>query len=205
MTLLAEPPIGTTAPALRTPKRWTKQEYNAAAETVLGGQHVYFYRGELIQMPAMGTLHIRGISRLTPWLVYTFDPAYVIRSQGPFELPDESMPQPEFVICTTEQNARLQHPNAAVLIIEVADRSVELDQEMAFGIGWSGVQRGERAFEPTRHSCVGGTGGENEVGDGSRGHRAVAERQAGVGPRRQGRRSRCRHGLRARGRQLADR
>ena len=71
--------------------------------------------------------------------MYTFDPAYAIRSQGPFELPDESMPQPEFVVCTPEQDARLPHPNAAVLVIEVADSSVELDREAADDYAAAGV------------------------------------------------------------------
>jgi Uma2 family endonuclease len=137
MTLLDHAPVSV---ARRTPARWTKAEYNDAVERGwLRKRNVYLYRGELIEMPAMGTLHIRGISRLTPWLVYTFDPSYVICSQGPFEVPDESMPQPEFVVCTPEQDARLPHPNAAVLIIEVSDSSVELDQEMADDYAAAGV------------------------------------------------------------------
>jgi Uma2 family endonuclease len=137
MTLLDHPRVTVVR---RTPVRWTKAEYNDAVERGwLRKRNVYLYRGELIEMPAMGTLHIRGISRLTPWLVQTFDPACVIRSQGPFELPDESMPQPEFVICTPEQAARRPHPNAAVLIIEVADSAVELDQELADHYAAAGV------------------------------------------------------------------
>ena len=131
------------APAVvprRTPKRWTKAEFNAAVDRGwFAGSRIYLYRGELVEMPAMGTLHIRGISRLTPWLVYTFDPDYIIRSQGPIELPDESLPQPEFVICTPEQAARLPHPNRAEFIIEVADSSVELDQEAADDYAAAGV------------------------------------------------------------------
>ena len=137
MTMLAEPPV---AVARRTPKRWTKAEFNAAVDRgVFAGSRIYLYRGELIDMPAMGTLHIRGIRRANVWLVSTFEPAFAVRCQGPFELPDESMPQPEFVVCTPEQDARLPHPNRAVLIIEVADSSVELDQEAADDYAAAGV------------------------------------------------------------------
>ena len=136
MTLLAEPP----AVARRTPKRWTKAEFNAAVDRGwFAGSRIYLYRGELIEMPAMGALHVRGTSRANVWLVRTFDPAYVVRCQGPFELPDESMPQPEFVVCTPEQDARLPHPNAAVLVIEVSDSSVELDREAADDYAAAGV------------------------------------------------------------------
>ena len=137
MTLLHAPAVPV---ARRTPKRWTKAEFNSAVDRgVFAGTRTYLYRGELIDMPAMGTLHVRGTTRVNSWLVHNLDPQFVIRCQGPFELPDESMPQPEFVVCTPEQDARLPHPNAAVLIIEVADSSVELDREAADDYAAAGV------------------------------------------------------------------
>jgi Uma2 family endonuclease len=134
MTLLAD------RPAVRTPKRWTKHEYYLAVERgVITGTRVYLYHGELIQMPAMGSLHARGVSKLTPWAVRTFDPQWVVRCQLPFDMPDNTAPQPEFAIVTPEQDARLPHPNAAVLVIEVADSSIELDQAMALEYAAAGV------------------------------------------------------------------
>jgi Uma2 family endonuclease len=121
------------SPPQRPRKRWTKREYNNLVERgFFDGDPVYLYRGELIEMAAMGTLHARGISKVNAWLVRTFDPTYVIRCQTPFEVPGESMPEPVFAVVTPEQERRRPHPNAAVLLIEVADSSVELDQEMAF-------------------------------------------------------------------------
>ena len=138
MTLLDAPAV--PAVARRTPKRWTKAEFNAAVDRgVFAGSRTYLYRGELIDMPAMGTLHIRGTTKANSWLVHALEPEYVIRPQGPIELPDESMPQPEFVVCTPEQDARLPHPNTAVLVIEVADSSIELDREAADDYAAAGV------------------------------------------------------------------
>ncbi len=132
MTLLNTPHVAPPI-ARRTPARWSKAEYNEAVERgSLRKRRVYLYRGELIEMPAMGTLHARGISRVGSWVHRTFEPEFVIRGQSPFALPDESMPQREFVVVTGEQEAPVPHPNAAVLVIGIADRSVELDQEMAF-------------------------------------------------------------------------
>lgn len=140
MTMLADMPAATTPRARRTPKRWTKAEFNAGVDRGwFAGTRVYLYRGELFDMPPMGTLHVRGTSRANVWLVRSMDPDFVIRGQGPFELPDDSMPQPEFVVCTPEQDARLPHPNSAVLIIEVADSSVELDRDMADDYASAGV------------------------------------------------------------------
>ncbi len=137
MTLLDAPSVPV---ARRTPKRWTKAEFNAAVDRgLVRGQRVYLYRGELIEMPAVGTLHARGIRQVSAWLVPLFEPDLAVRGQSPFELPDESMPQPEFVVCTPEQADRRPHPNAAVLIIEVADSSIELDQEAADDYAAAGV------------------------------------------------------------------
>ena len=142
MSALATPaPAATPAARVhRTPKRWTKAEFNAAVDRGwFVGTRIYLYRGELIEMSAMGTLHIRGITRVNSWLVHTLEPQFVIRCQGPLELPDESMPQPEFVVCTPEQEARLPHPDTAVLVIEVADSSVELDRDAADDYAAAGV------------------------------------------------------------------
>jgi Uma2 family endonuclease len=134
MTLLAE------KPPVRTPKRWTKEEYYLAVDRgVITDMRVYLYHGELIQMPAIGALHARGVSKVNSWAVRTFDPQWVVRCQLPFDMPDDTAPQPEFAVVTTEQDTRLPHPNAAVLIIEVADSSIELDQDMAFEYAAAGV------------------------------------------------------------------
>ena len=137
MTMLAEQPV---AVARRTPKLWTKAEFNAAVDRgSFVGTRTYLYRGELFDMPAMGTLHVRGITQVDDWLHNVMRPTFVIRCQGPFELPDESMPQPKFVVCTPHQAARLPHPNRAEFIIEVADSSVELDRETADDYAAAGV------------------------------------------------------------------
>ena len=136
MTMLAEPPV---AVARRTPKRWTKAEYRRATAGFLEGQRVYLYRGELIQMPGMGALHWQGMKRLSYWLNDTFRPEFEVATQMPFELPDESEPQPDGAVYTREQEARRPCPNAAVLIVEVCDSSVELDREMADDNAAAGV------------------------------------------------------------------
>ncbi len=139
MSTLATPPAP-SPPARRPAKRWTKAEFNAAVERGwFAGSRIYLYRGELVEMPAMGTLHARGIRRVAAWLIPLFEPAFAVRHQSPFELPDESMPQPEFVVCTADQADRRPHPNAAVLVIEVADSSVELDRDAADDYAAAGV------------------------------------------------------------------
>jgi Uma2 family endonuclease len=127
MTMLAE------IPAVRSRKRWTKQEYNDLVDRgFFSKKRVFLYRGEIIQMPAMGALHCFGVSNITDWLTDAFRPQYRIRIQQPIECPDDSEPEPDGAIVTHEQMAQLPHPNCALLIIEVSDSSIEEDREMAF-------------------------------------------------------------------------
>jgi len=126
MTMLAE------RPSVRTPKRWTKQEYNDLVDRGILRGRIFLYRGELLEMPAMGALHCFGVSNVDEWLHDIFRPEYRIRIQLPFECPDESEPEPDAAVVAHEQMARMPHPNIAVLVIEVSDCSLEEDHEMAF-------------------------------------------------------------------------
>jgi Uma2 family endonuclease len=124
----------------RPPKRWTKQEYNAAADRgAFAVMKVFLYRGELIEKPPQQVMHVQGVKRLNYWLIETFRPEFEVRLRGPFELVDESEPEPDGGVFTKEQDARRPHPNAAELLIEVSDSSIELDREMAFDYAAAGV------------------------------------------------------------------
>jgi Uma2 family endonuclease len=57
----------------------------------------------------------------------------------PFVCVDESEPEPDGAVVTSEQHARSPHPNQALMLFEIADSSIELDQEMAFDYAAAGV------------------------------------------------------------------
>jgi Uma2 family endonuclease len=122
------------------PKLWTKLEYIAKVEQgFLSKQRVFLFRGELIQMASMGALHWHGIRKLNYWLVQNFVPEFDTNTQAPFEAFDETMPQPDGAIYSKDQRQRLPCPNAALLLIELSDSSLELDREMAVEYAASGV------------------------------------------------------------------
>ncbi len=127
MTVLDVQPV-----PIAKPRRWTKAEFYALADGPWEGKRKYLYRGELIDMPAMGALHVAGLTNAEDWCHDTLRPEYRVRGQCPLELPDETVPQPDVAVVTHDQHARLPHPNVAVLLIELADSSIELDREMAF-------------------------------------------------------------------------
>ena len=122
-------------------KHWSKKEFIENVERgFLSKQRVILFRGELIEMPAIGALHALAVKKLNIWLVQKFQGEFEIRTQNPFEAYDETMPQPDGAVYTQAQDARQPHPNAALLLIEVSDSSLEFDQEMALDYAASHVQ-----------------------------------------------------------------
>lgn len=135
MTILDEPM--TVPPRV---KRWTKRQYNAMVERgMFQGERTFLYRGELIEMPPMGALHRIAVMNMNHWLTATFRPDYCIQIQSPFQTPGESVPEPDAAVITTEQAMRRPHPNAAILLVEVADSSLDLDHEKALDYAAAGV------------------------------------------------------------------
>ena len=116
------------------PKRWTKEEYLELIRLgAFQGQHVYLFRGELIEMSPQYHPHAYAITELDDLLhlVFGIRQGYKVRIQLPFDVPGETMPEPDALVCTEQQARHFPHPNAAVLVIEVADSSLVLDREKA--------------------------------------------------------------------------
>jgi Uma2 family endonuclease len=121
-------------------KRWTKKEYHAEVERgAFSRQRIFLYRGELIEMPPMGSEHARCVKRLTDWAYDALRPPFHIRVQMPFETPGDSVPEPDVGIFTAAQADRDPHPNEAVLLVEISDSSVEIDREKASDYAAAGV------------------------------------------------------------------
>ena len=129
-------------PAPPRVKRWTKDEYNGLAERgVFAGQRLYLFRGEVIEMSPQLHPHAFAVMQLTSALFRAFglDEGYKVRIQLPFDVPGDSMPEPDGLVCTVEQGARKPHPDKAVLVIEVSDSSQEKDRDKAFEYAAAGV------------------------------------------------------------------
>jgi Uma2 family endonuclease len=122
-------------------KRWTKDEYNELVDRgFFNGMRLYLFRGELIEMAPMGNPHAQSIMKGSNWAFATFRPAFEVRVQMPFSVPDESMPEPDLLICTLQQNEVKPHPKSALLVIEVAESSLDHDRDKALEYAAAGVQ-----------------------------------------------------------------
>jgi Uma2 family endonuclease len=116
-------------------KRWTKEEYNRLVDRGVFHEdsRFYLFRGELIQMPPMLHPHAMSVMQGTKLVFDIFDRnQFDIRCQLPFDVPGESMPEPDLLVCTTAAGRRVPHPSEAVLVIEVTQSSLAHDREKAF-------------------------------------------------------------------------
>lgn len=116
-----------------TPKRFTIAEYHQLVEIgfLKEDDPIELIRGELIQIAAKGTLHTVCSSVLYRQLAWLLGDRAVIRGQDPITLPNQSEPEPDVVIARGKDEDYLVHhpyPEDILLLIEIADTSVEYDQ-----------------------------------------------------------------------------
>ncbi len=113
-------------------KRWIKREYAQHVEQGwFEGKRLFLFRGELIEMPAMGAPHAQALTNVSNVLFELFRPKHIVRIQMPFDCPGESMPEPDAAVVTKQAAQRLPHPDQALLIVEVSDTSYDFDCEKA--------------------------------------------------------------------------
>jgi Uma2 family endonuclease len=119
-----------TAP-IRT-ERWTRLEY----ERRLGlgafgpGDRIELVGGDLLVLPPQGSPHMTAIGLAEDVLRAAFGGAWHIRTQGPIALDNESEPEPDVaVVSGSRRHYSASHPTQPVLLVEVADASLESDRE----------------------------------------------------------------------------
>ncbi|MFB6230996.1 MAG: Uma2 family endonuclease [Salinibacter sp.] len=119
----------TSAP---TTHRWTRQEYHALADAGFLGEDdpVELIEGEIVQMSPQNTPHAVAV-RLARRVLQRIFPGdeYLVDEQLPLALGPDSEPEPD--VSVVEGNPRdflEEHPASAVLVVEVADASLQFDR-----------------------------------------------------------------------------
>ena len=114
------------------PKRFTLEEY--AQLTEIGffkeDDRIELIRGELIEMAYKGTKHTVCCQRLLKMLLPLLADM-TLRCQDPVQLLSGSEPEPDFVVVRDRADDYLDShpsPDDILLIIEVADSSIEYDR-----------------------------------------------------------------------------
>lgn len=112
-------------------KVWTREEYDRliAAGGFQPDSRVQLIRGEIVEMAPQGARHATAIRLTQKQLERHFTQGFEVRTQLPVALGEWSEPEPDIaVVRGSTENYRDQHPKAAVLVVEVADTTLEFDR-----------------------------------------------------------------------------
>jgi Uma2 family endonuclease len=119
---------------VQAPRRlFTVDQFHQMGEAGIFSEddRVELLAGEIVDMTPIGSRHAACVSRLTHLFAPHLGEAFVLRVQDPVQLDDYSEPQPDLALVKPRGDFyRDAHPRPAevLLLIEVADTSVEIDR-----------------------------------------------------------------------------
>ena len=111
-------------------RRWTRVEYERLIDIGVfrADEPLELLGGELIVSEPQN--HYMAIGLVEDALRAALEPSWLVRSQGPIELDDESEPEPDVAVTRgTRRSYSRQHPSRPALVVEVAESSLALDRE----------------------------------------------------------------------------
>jgi Uma2 family endonuclease len=114
-----------------TLRRWTRVEYDRLIDlAVFEGEPIELLGGQLIVAEPQGTYHASAISAVEYAVRAVLPRGWLVRTQLPVSLDDESEPEPDLVVVPgLPADYRQSHPERAALVVEVADSSLSFDRE----------------------------------------------------------------------------
>ena len=133
------------APPVRETRKFTVAEYYRMAEVGIlrPDERVELIEGEIILMPPIGPRHAGDVIRSIRLFSRLDDARFVIQIQNPLHLAEQSEPEPDVMLLRPRaDDYTASHPTPAdvLLVIEVADSSLDYDREVKAQIyGRAGV------------------------------------------------------------------
>jgi len=112
-------------------KVWMREEYDrlVASGGFQPGSRVQLIRGEIVEMAPQGAGHATGIRLAQTQLERLFTHGFDVRAQLPLALGRWSEPEPDVaVVRGSIHDYRERHPDGAVLVVEVADATLDFDR-----------------------------------------------------------------------------
>jgi Uma2 family endonuclease len=97
------------------------------AHGLLDDARVELLVGALVEVTPQGPRHADVVQRLGERLIRALPEGCRVRIQSPLALSDDSEPEPDLAV-VPEGDYRSQHPTHAVLVVEVADGSLQKDR-----------------------------------------------------------------------------
>jgi Uma2 family endonuclease len=111
------------------PRRLSQKEYARMGQLgFFRDERVELVHGIVLRMSPIGPRHADIVERLTELLVTKLVGRARVRVQLPISAAGESEPQPDIAVVPLASYAK-EHPNRALLVIEVAESSLAYDRE----------------------------------------------------------------------------
>jgi Uma2 family endonuclease len=113
-----------------TLRRWTRAEYDRLVGLgVFEGDRIELIGGQLIVAEPQGEYHASSINTAEYALRAVLPPGFIVRTQAPVALDDDSEPEPDLVVVPGRpSDYRYAHPARPVLAVEVAESSLAFDR-----------------------------------------------------------------------------
>jgi Uma2 family endonuclease len=113
-------------------RRWTRAEYDRLIDigVFLPHEPLELLAGELIVSEPQGSAHYTAIGLVEDALRAVLEPGWLVRSQGPVELDDESEPEPDVAVARgLRRTFSRRHPSRPALVVEISDTSLAFDRD----------------------------------------------------------------------------
>ena len=114
-----------------TLRRWTRVEYDRlAALGLFENEPLELIGGQLVVAEPKGTYHTSAVSAAEYALRAALPPGWIVRTQAPVSLDDDSEPEPDLVVVEGRPaDYRHAHPARPPLAVEVSDSSLAFDRQ----------------------------------------------------------------------------
>jgi len=120
--------------AILTKKRFTADEYHRMAQVgILGKRGIELIDGDIVVMTPIGSRHSACVASANRALVTAAGNEAIVQTQGSVRLDLFYEPEPDLVLLRPRPDfyaARHRGPQDVILIVEVADSSIEYDREI---------------------------------------------------------------------------
>ena len=120
---MAQPPL--------TLRRWKRVEYDRLVDLgIFENEPLELIGGQLIVAEPKGEYHSSAVNAVEYAVRAVLPPGWIVRTQAPVSLDDESSPEPDVVVVPGRPgDYRYAHPARPVLAIEVSDSSLAFDRQ----------------------------------------------------------------------------
>jgi len=114
-----------------TIRRWKRIEYDRLVDLgVFEGEPLELIGGQLIVAEPKGAYHSSAVSAAEYALRAALPSGWIVRTQLPLSLDDESEPEPDLaVVPGRPADYRHAHPERPALAVEIADSSLRFDRQ----------------------------------------------------------------------------